>query len=66
MDEPILGRKTTRVASDLNNSLGFVCEEAERLYSLKNGKTALFWHLVGIVQSHVDFGDESKRKSSDG
>ena len=42
------------VASKLNKSLGFACDRADQEFKLKNGSTALFWHLVAVVASHVE------------
>ena len=54
-DLPIPGRKTSDVNSVLTNSVGFAASQAGAHFHLKNGETALYWHLISVIESHIDW-----------
>lgn len=39
--------------TEVENALGFVVSRASAIYGLKNGETALYWHLVGVLAQHM-------------
>ncbi len=41
------------VAAEIHPELIHLTDKISRLYKLNNGKTALYWHLVMIINQHV-------------
>lgn len=52
------------IAADVHLELIHLTDKLARLYKLNNGKTALYWHLVTIINSHVQ--TESFKKMDKG
>ncbi len=52
-DEKELPVPGYNLPSPLDHHLYVICESLQRDPGLNNGATALYWHLVGIIQQHV-------------
>ncbi len=35
-------------------AIEFAVDKIEKCHTLNNGKTALFWHLVDVINRHID------------
>jgi len=44
---------TGRMGRDIRNAIEYVAYAAAINHDLKNGQTALFWHLVAVVNQHL-------------
>ena len=41
----------------VQNALGFAATVIEEDHGTKNGRTALYWHLVNVAQQHMKTDD---------
>ncbi len=53
------------VAAEVQPELLHLADKISRIYKLKNGKTALYWHLVAVINDHI-LRDNIKRLNKDG
>ena len=56
----------TPIAADVHSELIHLTDKISRLYKLNNGKTALYWHLVTIINQHVQTESFKKLNKSSG
>lgn len=42
------------LSQSVRTALDYACHTIAKDHQLRNGKTALYWHLVGIVASHIE------------
>ena len=52
-DDPIPDRLTTDVGRDFGNQIDALAEAVDRERFLLNRRTALYWHLVGVIRQHA-------------
>ena len=41
------------IAAEIHPELVHLTDKISRLYKLNNGKTALYWHLVAVINDHA-------------
>lgn len=56
----------TPIAAEVHLELLHLTDKISRLYKLKNGKTALYWHLATILNQHVQTESFKKLDKSSG
>lgn len=48
-----------RIPDEVRKSVGFAASEVGRLMNPRNGSTALFFHLIAVINQHCDPVKES-------
>ena len=43
----------SQVSAGIHPELVHLTDRISRMYKLRNGKTALYWHLVAVIDDHV-------------
>lgn len=46
-------KKDNPLATEIHPELYYLIDRISRLYKLHNGKTALYWHLIVIINDHI-------------
>jgi hypothetical protein len=55
--ERVVDGGVCRLSQSVRTALDYVCHTIAKDHQLRNGKTALYWHLVGIVAAHIKDSD---------
>lgn len=42
-----------QITAEIHPELYYLVDRISRLYKLHNGKTALYWHLVTVINEHL-------------
>jgi hypothetical protein len=61
--ERVIDGGVCRLSQSARTALDYACHSIAKDNRLRNGKTALYWHLVGIVASHIEDTDAATNLS---